>query len=1345
MKLERLAVSEGLRRFVAAGSGVLVGPPGVGKTFLLKEYCEHLLDAGVPCLYLPLDKLGANSESDLRVELGISTDLATYLTAQDRPSSHPPVLVIDAFDAARSELAQQFVVGLIRRVKEVVGKHWRILISVRSYDAKKSLALQSLFPDTAPPAVSEFRDAEIRCRHFCIRPLSMQEVQQVIETIPELPSLYAVATPEFRDLMRIPFNLWLVESLLVKAAARAQLSTVSSEIQLLNLFWNHRVVAAPNATDLAVLLTRVTAHMVERRTLAVRVADVYPIGAGPVWDALLSAEILEQVEPNKQRVIFSHNILFDYAVSVLLIDDDPALACAFLADDPSRPLFLRPSVDYFFTRLWDAAPQKFWNVLWYMLEAPEDHVRVYARLVPAMVMAREGRDVEQFAPLLERVAAGHQVGAAALLHLLQAVRGLFRGQRDGLWAELARRAAASLKSDFARELAALTLDILERAIALDDVPTIAACAEGGRRILAWAWAERSRETTPFIDNVGAVWGVRLVARTFRDDPRTSRALLEPILARLADPSFPIVYFSHLTDELSHIWASDPDFAVDVYQAAFTHEERSEEKTSFGTPILPLTSTRRQDFSMCQYHLTQHYDEFLQASPLPAVCAGIRAVNEFVIDKHVLRFLNPGFALADVTETFEFRGHQATYVRDLSYSWDASLHRDEPIQLADQLFGRMEGAAKSSEFDVIDEMLEVFADEARVAFFWKRLLETASRFPSVFAPRLFELAVAEPVLENSETLHAVGMFLQECSSEFTEEQRREIETRILQLPEKADGEKAREVRTRWRDRLIARFPRDVLTTDEGKHLRADLESRGSLPQNEPLVRFSSGSEAYSAEKWLRDEGADPARVENRSLLDATEPLDKFTSEWRNQRPSLEAVATVLQTLRAGFRVVQEGTAADKAARDLAWTRVASAAETVARGVATPEDEAFDLSREILLAALAVDPPNEEPDRDESYTFPSWSPMPVTEAAQGLPWLARLRADAELIAAIEELARDPRPAVRFLVVRKSFRFIETAPAVFWRIAEERATNDRNVVVQDALCRALGDVLGAERSRAVSALAVLAERVLVQDADSEVLKTLTALATWLAFAHENTWAIEFSNRLLERPSRFSHALAHAVFEAVNYLRPGDIGSERDLLLNRATEWLSKAISAAVSALRDTQSEVGNSLDESTRERLKRLYGVLHEIVMRLQFAFGRKHHPSDSDETGATDAQRAEFYRRVKPLLEQIVSFSSEPRHGMLFASTAHHFMEFLQEAVKYDPRGALHLAAAVASAGERGGYHLDSMAAGETVKLAERFVADHRSELRAPEVLSDLVKLLDLFAKVGWPDALRLLWRLDEVFR
>ena len=189
---------------------------------------------------------------------------------------------------------------------------------------------------------------------------------------------------------------------------------------------------------------------------------------------------------------FSHNILFDYAVSVLLMEDDPPTVCAFLADDPSRPLFLRPSVDYYFTRLWYVRPQAFWDVLWFMLRAPQTHVRVYARLVPMTVMAREAREVAQLRPLFGQLAEHGDVAPQAMLHLLQVVRGLFKGQRDALWSALLRRAAESLQHEFAWELATLTFDILERAQRTGQRAVIDDCARVGRRLLQWVWSERSQ-------------------------------------------------------------------------------------------------------------------------------------------------------------------------------------------------------------------------------------------------------------------------------------------------------------------------------------------------------------------------------------------------------------------------------------------------------------------------------------------------------------------------------------------------------------------------------------------------------------------------------------------------------------------------------------------------------------------------------------------------------------------------------------------------------------------------------------------------------------------------------------
>ncbi len=90
-----------------------------------------------------------------------------------------------------------------------------------------------------------------------------------------------------------------------------------------------------------------------------------------------------------------------------------------------------------------------------------------------------------------------------------------------------------------------------------------------------------------------------------------------------------------------------------------------------------------------------------------------------------------------------------------------------------------------------------------------------------------------------------------------------------------------------------------------------------------------------------------------------------------------------------------------------------------------------------------------------------------------------------------------------------------------------------------------------------------------------------------------------------------------------------------------------------------------------------------------------------------------------------------------------MECLNEFVKVDPSGVLKIAWRLASRSP--GYRLDSLAIEQVVKLVEVILADHRQQMREPESLRYLLDLLEIFAETGWPQALRLVWRLDEVFR
>ena len=69
------------------------------------------------------------------------------------------------------------------------------------------------------------------------------------------------------------------------------------------------------------VLTNIARAMVRGRRLSLRHDEHYRREDDDVWRDLLSVEILTEAGTAGQRVAFAHNILFDFAVSFLLIED----------------------------------------------------------------------------------------------------------------------------------------------------------------------------------------------------------------------------------------------------------------------------------------------------------------------------------------------------------------------------------------------------------------------------------------------------------------------------------------------------------------------------------------------------------------------------------------------------------------------------------------------------------------------------------------------------------------------------------------------------------------------------------------------------------------------------------------------------------------------------------------------------------------------------------------------------------------------------------------------------------------------------------------------------------------
>lgn len=1325
MEIDRSRLAVEFSAFERGGNGVVIGAPGVGKSHLLTSHFRAAHAGNRPVTLLALDKHAVRNDLELQSELKLERDFIETLAAESRATtSAPGLLLIDSYDSLRSEEGQQYVRTLIRRAQNVLKNQWRIIVAVRTFDALRSEALLDLFPRSAPAPAPDFQMSGVQCRHFVVPPLSDDETIGAVATIPGLSLIYEGGTPEFRVLLHTPFNLWLAEKLLGGGIDPATLSDISSAVQLLTRFWRQRVSTGVLSLRRRSLLTDITRAMVQARQLSVRQDTVYQREDDEVWRDLFSVEVLTELGSSAQRVAFAHNILFDFAVSVLLIEDEPAEVGAFLAEEPSRPVFLRPSLTYYFTRLWFDDRDAFWRVAWFLLTSTDVHLRLFGRLVPMAVAVREARSEADLAPIVTAVDRNEPAASDAVLRLLQARRAINTGQAD-VWLAVFEQLADRPDRRFTWDLTVQTFDL----VSSDASPSVLERAgKIGRAVLGSALAIRKEQ--PWADSLGASWATRLVVRTHCADPEHSRTLLRIILASLGDKSVSIEYVRHITWNVDSIWPCDPEFAAEVYERIFAHRETSTDATPMGTPVLPMRSNRRQDFGMCIYQLNEHYGAFLAASQEHAVRGGISAVDKYVEREQVTPYIREGHSIADLTYSFPFGEREAVYVNDHSETWRAGSYQDEELKIADSIFRRIEKAAASGDEGSVDAIVRVLIEEARMAFWWAELLTVGSRHAALFAERLFPLCVASPVISGSPTIKELTDFVSAAYPFWSREQRGAIERAVMAKPR--EGETAAWA-THRKQRILGLIPEDLVVTSEARAFRAEMVSSGQQTVNEPLVKFSFSSKAFGEADWLQEQGADLEKPSNQQMRDVSASLEVFEKTYLNGVPSGEAVTEILPALEATNRLLAD-TDADAPVVAMVRTRVASAAMAAARRM-TPEEPGFELVRSVLLDAARHPLIDGDEPKNEDRDYPSWSPRPETEAAQGLPWIALRRPDSETLGAIELLVKSPDAIIRYLSVRELFRISDAAPDLFWRLIDERIATDSAPIVRLAICESLARIAGRQKDRVADAARRLWP-LIPQDRSkrSEFRNILLDIVIWLRLERGDPWAREALNELARSPMSNPALLHAAVFPLWHKAIPSRLATHR-VIVEDVLAFVSEAVRNSCQTLQERE----RANDVRDADRLTELYGVIDESVAHVFFCLSREH----SRDGNATTEARREFFGLVSPILNTILDFGLD--RGFLQAPTVHHFMQLLNEVVRFDARTAVIMAARAARAGEGANYNIDSLAIREVVELVEYVLADHRGELQDTESIQALMDLLDVFAATGWPEAIKLVWRLDDLFR
>lgn len=1347
IRIERKQLHKDLKNYICNNNGIVIGEPGVGKSYSLRKVCEELLNDNTTCLYLPVDILGENPEEYLKREYRIENGLINYLNIQTENNGiKTGIIIFDSFDSARSDTARKAYIELIYRAVKELNDKWKVIVSVRTYDAKKSQKLIELFEcESYSNNNKPYTKNDIKCQHFNIPKLSEQEILSTNKIIPQIDEIYSKSTYDFKQLIRTPFNLWLLERILKTNDDTTIFSLVNSEIQLLNLFWIERVTKVDINEKKKAILIHTAQKMTTEKKLILNRIDIHDSTSAEEWSELFSSEVLMYQTKKELEFSFSHNILFDYAVSHLLMEDNSKSLISFISEDPSRPVFLRPSLNYYFTNIWYNDLNTFWDINIAMLKNSNNYVNLFGRIIPPYVAVIEMRDIEDFKHLSEICSAGNPE------QFNQAIQNLFRAynvaynnriNKDTIWIKVLEYVSDKKHVDFIWEYASHLNKVLVQS---DDQDINKICGQLGRELMTWILDERNNNHKEFLDSIGNRFCIPIITETYKYNRDESKLLLNRILALISEENFPINYIYWLTNSIEKIWPTDPDFVGEIYETVFGHTESSEEKTGMGTPVLPMTSTRRQDFESCHYNLIRKYNEFLITTPEVATKVCIQISNFYIIKEHIGLYLKKDARIEDLYEKFKFRNGESVYLTDNSYIWGNNISHHEPLEIAEILFSYIEKLAKEKNIVLLTKILDIFRDNVYAAFFWSRLLETASNAPDILAKELYDLCISPQVLTGSDTIYSIGLLLEKGYIFFDDRQKAKIEKTIINLVEGIEEKNKIEIYGQKRERLLSCIDIENFVTEEGRRLKENLKHKKDVSKNEPLVKFESGFESFDEKKWLQHDGADLSKPETDEILKLGNSIDPFDTTWINKKPTIEAIEEVFPQVKLLFTKLLSEPDIDKKVNSLSWSKLSSTVERITYGIVDVENEIYSICREILLKSASLPWPKPDPERDDNYDFGAHSREPRNEAAQGLPVIYAHKPDDEVLSTIKSLASDPVPSVRMLIAMNLWRIHGHSSKEFWEIANEIAAKESNIIVLNWLSSTIGKFVNKDEQKTISTLQKYIDKVIFKTNDKKSSRSTLSLITYLAVKN-NPWAIEKLDELNKKPLENSEIICQVLFNLIDhYITPITISSEdqKEYAYN-AIRIVENTTKYAINEIHLVRRSCTTNIDKNTWEKLHKIFQIIDQVISR--FYFSSVFEPSNKPAKNYSKTQLADFYNSVKHIYNSIIDFANDEDNGIMFAPTAHHFMETLSGLLEIDPHGILDLAAGLAKSSAPFGYNLDSLAVREVVKLVDNIMANHRYIFQEDDKsLKNLLDLLDVFARAGWIEARQLLWNLDEIYR
>ena len=1332
-------VTKYLRGEAEQQSLVVIGDPGAGKSGVLHELATALHRDNQDVVFLAADRL----DESLRAELGLDHDLSEVL--ENWSGDRPGLLIIDALDAARGSGALQVLRELISRVVNTTGSRWRAVASIRVFDLRYSQELQRLFRrGLGEPGPDEYQDNTFLVRHVKVPRFSQQELHDIRSQALELDAVFNTATQALLELLDIPFNLRLVAEMLSESGERTDFRGIETQVGLLEKYWLNRVIrSAAEGNTREAVLTEIVNALVQERKLTIAKSHILNTTKEIQFSSLCSDNVIvEQVANLHGRNIigFSHHLLFDYAVSRLVLGSDFDSFLEAIATERDLSLFLRPSIDLFFKEAWLRSRDAFWTDL--TLFSSRDAVPAIAKIIGPAVIPELAKEEGELAPLIAALGSSDliakRIAEQWVVHVVGAVLAGVPTSGLELWSKFCLELThANPSIQIAAVCQSLIDHILERAH--NGVPNTLA----GRRSLNRAAVYLLDRFASGQRREGWIVGrcISNVMDLFRADPEGSAIALRKLITPEEIQQHGAQQGHWIARKIPLLFDVDPQLAADIYTAFFGYSERSEETTSMGgSRILAMTSNRRQDYHQAHWQLAQHFPRFVE-DHFDLCKPVIMAAAENVIEsEHVSRS-------AENVISYMMDGRERTVSVDYSAIWDSSGVRGEAQNIADMYFRKLEELTKSaSTRELAQHAVEEFLRDAQYAYFLRKLLIVAKNTGPALAAVVYPLFSSATALWSFDLSSLIGDALQTNYVGLDEAARTNIERAILGLIEGEEGDRL-EAMAHVRDKLLGCIPADLLVLPESLSRIEAMSADGGPPGNPPPYRSHGGVRQYSEEDRLRESGVPIDDEPNASLREKGNRLWEFASKFTNGTPKESDVLGIEADIDE-VRGILLGPTGDvhKDVLNSVEAQLLAACATVAKL------KSFDCSsprgmtiRKILFSGLDSPEPEHHPENDAQWdkSTSGWgAPIQRIEAAEGIGTLISHGScvDEALLAQVRRGLKDLVPSVRFQIAIRLLPLYDKNIDALWSILTAFVLDEPRVgVLSGALYSVVHPLAGRYKVEVVELIRKLLSRTDLANDGGDAFEWGHRIATGLYIWQNDLAAFALVRPRLEGESfrpLYAGQCLRDIREALSF--SSDVPKESDSAVRQRAFGVIETIVASLKARMNHLIHGINveDRDESWQNDFQELGRLVDYISNQIYFSSGA--YDGTNSQKKLDDESRRTFWKESQHAIRLL--------SDVAIPSAAHHLVETLQSFISFEPIDVFHAIAAVVRSAKSWGYQYESLAVDLLVKVTESYIAEYRMELQNDrQSREELIDILETFVEAGWPSARRLSYRLEEIFR